>query len=135
MMERRKIITWLRPNKRARRGRLVQPVWLLHYGGEAYFALAMDRQLRRGVRPSRGHSCRCAIRPIEASKAPIRKGCFTSLSVHLSEAYRSRTVARTCNRRQEGDADALRFPPKNVHPTLLNPMAIGSPDIHQRSVK
>src|SRR5208283_3515472 len=55
-------------------------------GAEAYSALATEWRLWRALRSCRGDLCRPAIRPIEAYKAAIRDGCFTSiLDVQLLE--------------------------------------------------
>ena len=48
-------------------------------GGEGYFALAMEGGYGPDSGPSRGGVGRGAIRPIEASTAAIRNGCFTSI--------------------------------------------------------
>jgi len=49
--------------------------------GEAYFALALEWRLWRGLRSLPRRHFRPALRPIEASKAAIRNGRFTSTPV------------------------------------------------------
>ena len=47
-------------------------------GGDAYFARPTERRLWHALWSFPTDSCRRALRPIEASKAAIRNGCFTS---------------------------------------------------------
>ena len=61
-----------------RRRRCYQNWFETASGGEAYFTLAMEWQLWHGLRSFPGDPCRRTFRPIEASKAAIRNGCFTS---------------------------------------------------------
>ena len=51
-------------------------------GNEPYFGLALECRLSADSGPFRRDLWRPAIRPIEASKAAIRNGCFTVHSRH-----------------------------------------------------
>jgi hypothetical protein len=66
-------------------------------GGEAHFALAMERRLLRGLRSFLRHRRKGAVRPIEAFMAAIRNGCFTSIRefAQTSQMRKERSFADT----------------------------------------